>query len=334
VSTDHGETWSTRADGVNSFNKEPFPKFAPSLKPRMGGNSPWDRPFLTFDDQTGTVYLGDSGGETAANPGSGSEWRTQSYFTASHDDGRSWGTIYADDDPQWPQLGRASIAAGHGKLAQIYVASSVPSTAGAICPCQVFGISSDEGRTFDRHVMKHIQVRTTKETFGERTFTTTLGSVSDLTADPTTSGRYSVLRYVTGASPHYQVSTSNDSGRTWSEFVSIQNTSGAKYLTKPWLEYSRFGVLGIEWRAIYSDFSYDVWAAISKDGGKTFSDPLRISHQKSPPSNYYRNAGNFGDDVQHFSMSRTHMYLVWGDYRAGFLGTWMGSAALSSFKFN
>ena len=329
VSSDHGKTWSRRADGVNSYDRPPYPRFAAGLKPRMGGNSPWDRPFLAFDDQTDRVYLTDSGGQTAAPPGSGQPWRSQSYFTVSHDDGRTWGTIYADDDAQWPQLGRASLAAGHGKLAEVYVASSAPGSAGATCPCEVFGISGNEGRSFERHVMQNVHVTV----HGGMFFPGTAGSVGDLAADPTTAGRYSVLRYVDGASPRYEVSTSNDEGRIWSRFVPVAPAAGAKWLTKPWLEYSRFGVLGLEWRAIYPDYTYDVWAVISKDGGRTFSEPLRISHSRSPTSNYYRNSGNFGDDVQDLSMTRTEMYLVWGDYRAGFLGTWLGHAALSSFRF-
>ena len=325
VSSDHGKTWSARANGVNSFNHAPYPRFAPGLRPRMGGNSPWDRPFLTFDDQTGVVYLTDSGGQTAAPPGSGAKWRQQSYVTASHDDGRSWGTIHADDDPQWPQLERASLAAGHGKLAEVYVASAVPPSQHARCPCEVFGISTNEGRTFERHVMRGVHV------VGVGPFLAG-GAVGNLTADPTTAGRYSVLRYAAGPVPHYEVSTSSDYGRTWSKFVSVGSAPGASWLVKPWLEYSRFGVLGLEWRAIYPDYSYDVWAAISTDGGKNFSPPLRVSSARSPGTNYYRNDGNFGDDVQDFALSRNHMFVVWSDFRSGFLGTWIGRVPLAAFE--
>lgn len=330
VSTDNGKSWSTRANGVNSFNRAPYPRFAPGLKPRMGGNSPWDRPFLEFDDQTGVVYLTDSGGQTAAPAGSGKKWRQESYVTASHDDGRSWGTIYADDNAQWPQLGRASLAAGHGKLAEIYVASSVPANQHARCPCEVFGLSSNEGRTWQRHVMHNLHLEAGGG-FGFFFLGGSIGSVGDLTADPMVAGRYSVLRYSSGPVPHYDVSTSNNYGRTWSPFVAVAGTAGASWLTKPWLQYSRWGVLGLEWRAIYPNYKYDVWAAISTDGGRSFSAPLRISGL-SPGTNYYRNDGNFGDDVQDFSMSKKYMYVVWSDYRSGFLGTWIGRVALSSFR--
>ena len=86
------------------------------------------------------------------------------------------------------------------------------------------------------------------------------------------------------------------------------------------------------WRAIYPDRTYDIWASISRDAGKTFSEALRISHGKSPATEYYRNGRNFGDDIQDLSMDKENMPLVWGDYRAGFLGVWYGRVALSSFK--
>jgi hypothetical protein len=86
------------------------------------------------------------------------------------------------------------------------------------------------------------------------------------------------------------------------------------------------------WRAIYPDRTFDIWASISRDGGKSFSQALRISHAKSPPADYYRNGGNFGDDIQNLSMDRENMHLVWGDNRAGFLGVWYGRVALASFQ--
>jgi hypothetical protein len=86
------------------------------------------------------------------------------------------------------------------------------------------------------------------------------------------------------------------------------------------------------WRAVYPDRTYDIWASISRDSGKSFSEALRISHAKSPPADYYRNGGNFGDDIQDLSMDKENMHLVWGDNRAGFLGVWYGRVALSSFK--
>jgi hypothetical protein len=300
------------------------------LKPRIGGNSPWDRPFLYFDDQTGAVYSSSSGGETNIDAGAPDKFRTQSYITVSHDNGHAFGTVYATDSPDWPQQGRASVAAGHGILAEIYIASKAPSSENATCPCEVFGVSHDEGKTFERHVMKQITIPAGG---GGRGGGPGGGAgVSNLIADPTTSDRYSVMRTVAAPSPHYEVSTSNDGGKTWGDFAPVPGTPGASNVTKPWIGYSREGVLGLMWRAVYSDRSYDIWASISRDSGKTFSEAVRISHAKSPGSDYYRNGGNFGDDIQDLSMDKDNMHLVWADYRSGFLGVWYGRVALSSFK--
>ena len=341
-STNEGRTWSARVNGINSFNREPYPRFAPGLEPIMHGNSPWARPFLKFDDQTGVVYLTVQGGLTAAAPvDRGHKWRRESYFAASRNDGRSWGTIFAADDAKWPQLGSADLAAGHGTLAEVYVAASVPSSQHARCPCEVFGISRDAGHTFVRHVMRNVHL----QPHGANYYKTELvyqtssrvgsnGSLGWLAADPVVAGRYSVLSYSTEPTPHFEVATSDDYGKTWSQFVAIGSVPGAKWAIKPWLKYSRFGVLGLEWRAVYANYSYDVWAAISKDGGRSFSSPLRISSGKSRGDDYYRDGGNYADDFQDLAMSRRHMYVVWADFRSGFRGTWIGRVPLSSFHIN
>lgn len=327
ISKDHGDTWSKTAPLVNSYQKPPF---AAGLKPRIGGNSPWDRPFLYFDDQTGAIYSMSSGGETNIDTGAADKFRTQSYFNVSHDGGLSFGTVYAVDSPDWPQQGRAAVAAGHSEFAEIYIASKVPATEGAACPCQVFGVSRDEGKTFTRHVMKQIAIPAGG---GGRGGGPGGGpGVSNLIADPTTAGRYSVMRTAQQPSPHHEVATSNDGGATWSDFVPVPGAPGSTGITKPWIAYSRDGVLGLMWRAIYPDRTYDIWASISRDAGKSFSKALRISHAKSPGGDYYRNAGNFGDDIQDLSMDKDNMHLVWGDYRAGFLGVWYGRVALASFQ--
>jgi len=327
VSTDHGDTWGKMAPIVSSYQQPPF---APGLKPRIGGNSPWDRPFLYFDDQTGAIYSMSSGGETNIDTGAPERFRTQSYFTVSHDQGRTFGTVYAVDSPDWPQQGRAGVAAGHGALAAVYIASKVPARENATCPCEVFGISRDEGRTFERHVMRRITIPPGGP--GRGGGPGAGPGATNLIADPTTVGRYSVMRTVVAPHPHYEVSTSNDDGDTWSDFVAAPSTPGASGVTKPWIGYSRDGVLGLMWRATYPDRTYDIWAAISRDGGKTFSQALRVSHAKSPGPDYYRNGGNFGDDIQDLSMDKENMHLVWGDNRAGFLGVWYGRVALSSFQ--
>jgi hypothetical protein len=331
VSYDHGKTWSKRVDGINSYNKPPYPIFDKSLKPRFGGNSPWDRPWIYVDDSTGTIYMFNSGGETDIDTGTPGKYRTQSYFTVSRNKAKSFGTIYAVDAPDWPQVTRASFAAGLGSVAEMYVASKVPASEAATCPCQVFGISYDEGKTWQRHVMKEIQVPAAATQRGGGG-PDGGGILGNLIADPTTKGRFSAFRYVGGQSPHYEVATTNDDGKTWSEFVSTPTVPNSMRYIKPAWRYSRDGVLGIVWKAVYpGDESFELWSAISKDAGKTFSNALKISHGRSLPRQYYRQSMN--DDNDGVDMSKDDLFAIWGDSRAGFQGSWFGKVSLSSYQF-
>jgi hypothetical protein len=128
------------------------------------------------------------------------------------------------------------------------------------------------------------------------------------------------------------VAVSEDYGQTLSGFVPAGQTPNAVSLTKPWLEYSRKGMLGLVWRAVYADRTYDIWSSLSQDGGKSFSAPLRVSHAVSPANSPLRNAGLFGDDIQNLVMDDQNVHMVWGDSRAGFLGVWYGRVPISAYN--
>jgi len=331
VSTDKGRTWGPVVEMISDYG---LARFAPHLKPisgafppgdpgRVATHSPWDRPFTHIDDSTGVIYGVALGGSTAIDTPPGQR-RPQAYVTASTDGGRSFGTVYAWDSPDYPQQSRGlGATAAHGVFAVIYVARRVPAAENASCPCPVLGISRDLGRTFEYRVLRHLA--DAPPAAGGRG-----GGLADIAADPTTAGRLALLQY---GDARYSVSVSDDYGRTWSAFVTAGHVPDAVSLAKPAFEYSRGGVLGLVWRASYADRTYDVWAAISRDGGRTFSRPLRLSHARSPAFDRYRNAGLFGDDIQDLAMDARNLHAVWGDSRAGFQGVWYGRVALSDFEF-
>ena len=332
VSTDKGETWGKPADIISSYGLK---RFAPGLKPRIGGNSPWDRPFLFFDDATGVVYGQAGGGQTDIDTQPG-QYRTQSYLTASTDNGKTFGTIYAWDSKEYPQAGRGHMAAGNGVVAVLYAAANAPPTENATCPCMVFGLSRDRGKTFAYHVVKNLPVQAGRGRGGQPGGGAPGagpgpggGGVSGLAADPTKPGRFALLKYGSG---EYQVAVSEDFGQTWSNFVPAGSTASAASLTKPWFEYSRQGVLGLMWRAIYPDRTFDIWSSLSRDGGKSFSKSLRVSHAVSPASIPGRNAGLFGDDIQDLVMDNANVHMVWGDSRAGFQAVWYGRVPVSAYS--
>jgi hypothetical protein len=336
ISKDKGETWNkTPIPLITSWS---LPRFAPGLKPRIGGvASPWDRPFLKIDDSTGIIYCQAGGGQTDIDQKPG-VYRIQSYITSSTDGGRHFGTIYSWDSKDYPELGRGAYAVAYGALAVVYPTRSVPASEHAECPCVVFGVSRDQGKTFDYHMVRELPVPRTD-------FAPENGAFGaphpgwfpgirppgglDLAADPTKAGRFALLVTTLNG---LEVSITEDYGKTWSPWVMAGQVADTQP-AKPWITYSRDGVLGLMWRAIRSDGSYDIWSVISRDSGKTFSAPLEVSHALSPMRYPERDDGWFGDDIQDLVIDGGNAYMVWGDSRAGFLGTWFGKVALSAYEF-
>jgi hypothetical protein len=85
------------------------------------------------------------------------------------------------------------------------------------------------------------------------------------------------------------------------------------------------------WRAVYADGTYDIWSALSRDGGGSFSVPVRVSHAVSPRMVPARNAGMFGDDLQHLAVDNDNVHLVWADSRAGFQAVWYGRVSFAAY---
>jgi hypothetical protein len=335
ISTDKGNTWSKPVDLISSYGAK---KFAPGLKPRIGGNSPWDRPFLYIDDSTGVIYAQAGGGETDIDTEPG-RYRTEGYVTASTDQGKTFGTIYAWDSKEYPQIGRGGMTAGQGVVAVTYTARTVPAIENATCPCTVFGLSRDRGKTFAYRVLTLPASAPPPEGRGPESPVAAggrgrggpgggRGGIAGFAADPSKAGRFALM---IGAGNEYRVQLSEDFGTTWSPFVTAGQTPNARSLTKPWMEYSPKGILALMWRAIYADGTYDIWSSISRDGGKHFSASIRVSHAVSPASIPARNAGMFGDDLQNLAIDDENVHMVWADSRAGFQGVWYGRIPLSGY---
>ena len=195
-SKDEGKTWSKPEHVMGQYNKQE--DYGPGVKPEFIGKTPYDRPFLITDESTGAIYIpgNGSGGEPS---------HMETFIRASRDNGKTWGLIYAYDSPDYPQGGFAARpAAAHGVLGVVYVASSVPADPGAgKCPCVVFGASSDEGKTFERHVIQY--------DFPRPSFFDGMGNPS-LAADPSHPGRFAVMTTTAGNS-EMQVYLTNDYGK-------------------------------------------------------------------------------------------------------------------------
>jgi hypothetical protein len=300
-STDWGKTWSPPVETMGSDGK----RFALNKSKLASGGAPvdsFDRPFLAVDQSTNTVY---ASGVNLAN--------RERFVTASTDEARSFGLVYALDSTDYPHAtqGGGTIAAAHGALAAAYTATQAP---GASCPCVIFETSTDHGSTFARHVVPLVNAATAPGPF--------------LTADPSTKGRFA-LTVLDSTGTENQVYVTDDSGATWHGPTLVGETP-ANQRFKPWMSYSPSGQLALVWRTKYSNGSYDVWSAIGHDGGQNgavFSAPVRVSSATAPyPPGYYG-----GDDFSFIVADRKYVHVGWGDSRSGATQDWYARIPLTSF---
>jgi hypothetical protein len=108
-------------------------------------------------------------------------------------------------------------------------------------------------------------------------------------------------------------------GESWSGLVTVPETaSGVDF--KYWLDYGPTGVLGLVWKRQRDDLApppgdgtgarlvvapgFDVYSAISCDGGKTWPPPVRMNAETSPPGP----AGN--DDLSYISLDTKYAHMV------------------------
>lgn len=232
-----------------------------------------DREFLTVDNRTGTLYA------TATDIA-----RVRRWIVASHDQGRTFGPLRAIDSAVDPELPQDYIpAAANGVLAVSYIAPSGP----------IFETSTDDGATWTRHPAP-IRAQWTA-------------------ADTSRPGRFAIMSGLgetgTTTSPTVLVvSVTSDYGKTWSKPVEIgQSPSNLRW--RPWINYSPSGVLGVGYKTLYSDRSYDFWAAVSRDGGRTFGAPIRLSHAVSGPE------PEGGDDFSFVALDNSYLFATWADMR-------------------
>jgi len=313
------------------------------------GVNPFDRPWIAVDQSSGAVYV-----STTSHP--------QRYVVVSHDKARTWGRIEALDCDEmtppnadhdvtcdtYPAAGEGTIAAARGVLAAAYTSSAAP---GDTCPCAVFETSTDAGAHWNRHVVAA---------------GVPAGSGIHVAADPSRKGRFAVLLLPAnqvsgglaglGASKNVpqevQVLTTGDSGRTWSKPTTLGNEPVEHITNRPWIAYGPTGVLAVLWRNAYPPYdatsfltpgTQDVFAAITRDNGRTFSAPVQLNSAPSPPPDPAQLAE---DDVSWVTVTKKDVYGAWGDWRAtaknpvaagssppsGELNSWIARVPISSFR--
>lgn len=340
-STDQGRTWSPPV----WVHPEGHPSLYPTVHPVFEQASPVDRPVFVQDPTTRTIYVSSIGFIYTVNPstvprpkinpklpGKGytgfppkNVTQFDTFIRASHDGGRRWGDIYPLDSSQYPGfVGIYGFTAAFGHLVVAYDAMKVPSSDHATCPCTVFGTSNNNGKSFSYRVIPPLPSDITGS--APRAFGLAAGVM--VAADPKKEGRYAVAR---PAGNRVYISMTNDGGKTWeSPVVAAQVPTNAKFGHMA-MKYSADGVLGLMWEVVYPNGSFDTWSSASLNGAHSFKT-VRVSHAMSPPCKPDRCNFMMGNDLSSMAISNKYLYVVWGDNRAGFEGTWLGQVPLSAYK--
>ncbi len=335
-STDGGHTFSDPVQIIGSYMPKeilgPFVSYA-----EVGSQG--DRPQIRVDLSTGKLYV--NGNSMASTPR-----HRQTTFRVSKDRGRDWGMVYAVDSPDWPGAG-AGYDVANGIMGTAYVATSVPASLNAKCPCRVFGSSTDDGKTFTRNLIP--APPPTQGEWGP-------GGAMIVAANPTKAGEFSVLYNTHDAIESY---LTQDSGKTWTHSPSISAAPGTT-IAMLTAAYSPKGVLALSWRALYSGAQmpprtpptaqlppskwteprvfhdlpqqFEIWSVVSRDGGNTYGAPHKVSTAISPGVSRRRSMSNLGSDFISVAVDNTLVHMSWFDDRAGFRGTWYGRVPIADYK--
>jgi hypothetical protein len=301
LSRDGGRTWRTPTR-VWSVDE------APANSALTGSlDFAFDRAWLVLDESTSTLYTSVS-----------DDVYVERVVMASHDNGRTWSTP-RPLDPDGQSVWADSISAAHGVLAAAYsVDPDSPTYRAAATPavrcervCAVFETSTDDGKSWKRHVLpaQHINVSTVNVALSSPGV--------QVAADPSTRGRYAML--VPATSSTSELWLTQDSGRSWQRTLTMSAAAGES-VSKPWVAFGRNGDLGTVWRVEHANGSYDVYADVSTDGGRTFAPAVKLTDRPAPPDVM---PGAPGDDCAcNLTVDGTHLYTTWGDSRTGQRQVW------------
>jgi hypothetical protein len=294
-STDGGRSWSIP---VEVFGVDRWPSGTVSNGAPLAA---WDRPEIIVDPNTSKVYV--SASDDALWGRAVSVYDEQS---------RTW-SAPRPLDPNGQSAWGDVIDAARGRLAAAYVVdpSSADYQLGHVTSCAsacvVFETSADDGRSWSRHL---VPVRGAP---GGAPVTGAGSPRLGAAADPAVSGRYAVL-VPTDAARALEVWVTRDSGKHWTRTASLTAEAGQTQ-SKWWIDYSPRGVLGIVWRTLVGDGTYDVSAKISTDGGLSFGPRIVLTSKRARLT---AGAQTPGDDCAcNVNIDATSLSTAWPDARTG-----------------
>jgi len=310
-------------------------------------HTPADWPYGGLDPNTGTLYVtsGLAGLSTLGPRSTGMadspEGRISDRWISSSPDGVTWTDpqpLGAGTEANHVSGGHSSVAAAHGIMATMFVATDQASCStflGSMAPssCVVFQASTDGGKAWSRHRVP------TPAGFSANALGILIG------ADSTKEGHFMAVLLNNNGS-NLLVFQTPDSGNTWSEPVKLTEDA-AKTHFAPWVASSPNGEFGVMWRTYERDSAkptasapympYSVWAVVSKDGGATFSQPLKVSKANSPappddPNDSFSFVGDHGPSGMALD-DRGGAYVVWADWTPGERAIFLSAINVKAFKF-
>jgi hypothetical protein len=291
-SSDGGATWSNSvqvADGAGTYS---------------------DRPDVVVDSATGDVYVTATDNSTLGRG-----------FSVSTDGGNTW-TKFQPLAPNGECVWGDRVAAAGGVLAAGY--NHNPSSAGSgasdvtcTTACTVFETSADHGSTWSRHVVPVQTIVAGGAAGGPRVH---------VAADPAHGGRFAVL-VPTNSSSSLEIWVTEDTGMNWKQAKVLAAASGdtqAKWA----MAYSPTGALGVVWRTLHSDNTYDVSAIVSTDGGFSFGAVVPLTAKPTGPT-------SIGDDCAcNVNLDKSTLATGWADLRTGNEEAWFGRFDYTSSTCN
>ena len=326
--------------------------------------TPVDRPWMTVDQSTGTVYTVSSGAldvktgvHNVAGPNAPEDrwlvaWKP--HLAGKSEPRRIGGPVFSGEIANTITAANGVVAAtfalggrvpGMGFTGAPPKPVPVPASLRGLVPrritqctmaepCLFFETSSDEGRHWVRH------------------FVDVPGGFDDwlvnVSADPSHPGRYAIA-FLSSDRKAMKVIVTNDAGAIWSGPVTIPNrvaADGADF--KQWMAYGPTGVLGAMWRKERPDLpmsrtrsttksarrqipgqvlspAYDIYTSISCDGGTKWYPAIRVDAKTSPAGMVSQ------DDESYIALDAHYEHLVWGDRRTGIVQAFYGRVPFSIF---
>jgi hypothetical protein len=252
VSTDGGMTWSKMIPGIA------ISRFMPGMRGLDGGmnqeNTPWDGSNGVVDLNTGSFY------STAG-----------AYISASEDKGKTFGTVYEN---------KGTISAAFGT---VVAARNVPNREGEKCPCLVFSLTKDKGKTWTESVIARANEWNPSGTV----------RYPVAAASPATAGYYAVAVY----QPDHQsvkVYYTSDGAKSWKTALpnTIPKNIPINNVNQVGIGYTTEGKVLVTWRGFRNAGAFNTFVAMLN--GDTFGPTVKVSPELSiyPPLTY---AGNYGN---------------------------------------